>query len=292
MEKILVTGGTGLLGNKILTHYSEDYITVGTYNKIKPDFKNNLQLDIVNKKQVKNIEKIKPNIIIHTAGLTNVDYCEDHKEDAWKINVEGTKNILDISKKIGSKIVFISTDYVFDGKNGPYREEDQTNPINLYGKTKLEGERLVELSNLEYIIARTTVLYGWGKNKLNFVTWVINELKNGRKIKVVTDQYGTPTLADNMAEIIFKLILHDKQGTYNIVGSDLINRHQFTLEIEKTFGLAKGLIIPVISDELNQKAIRPKKGGLKTDKIENELNIKPLSIKDGLLIMKQQMTIK
>lgn len=108
----------------------------------------------------------------------------------------------------------------------------------------------------------------------------------------MTDQYGTPTLADNMVEIIFQLISHDKQGIYNVVGYDLINRYQFALEIVKIFGLNKDLIMPVITNELNQKAPRPKNGGLKTDKIENELNIKPLGIKDGLLIMKQQMTIK
>lgn len=292
MEKILITGGTGLLGNKMVNYRSEDYSIIGTYHKIKPDFINNIKFDMLNKKQLQIVEKIKPDIIIHTAGLTDVDYCEDHKKQAWKINVEGTKNILHLSKKIGSKIVFISTDYIFDGKNGPYKEDDKTNPINWYGKTKLEGEHLFESSDIEYIITRTTVLYGWNKYKFNFVTWIINELKNRKKINVVTDQYGTPTLADNMVEIIFQLISHDKQGIYNVVGYDLINRYQFALEIVKIFGLNKDLIMPVITNELNQKAPRPKNGGLKTDKIENELNIKPLGIKDGLLIMKQQMTIK
>jgi dTDP-4-dehydrorhamnose reductase len=292
MYKILVTGAAGLLGNKIVKLHSEDYTIIGAYNKNKPDFKNSVQLDILKKRQFSIIEKIKPDIIIHTAGITNVDYCEDHREDAWKINVEGTKNIIDISKKIGSKIIFISTDYIFDGKNGPYQEEDEPNPINWYGKTKLEAEKLVESSNLEYIITRTTVLYGLDKYKLNFVTWIINELKNGRKIRVVTDQYGTPTLADNMAEILLQLILKDKQGIYNVVGSDLINRYQFALEIEKFFNLTEGLIIPIKTDELNQKAPRPKKGGLKVNKIKSELNINPLGIKDGLLIIKKQMTIK
>ena len=292
MNKIIVTGGTGLLGNKIIKLQAEDYTFFGTYNKNKPDFKNAIPLDIVNKKKFSIIEKTQPEVIIHTAGITNVDYCENHRDESWKINVEGTKNIIEISEKIGSKIVFISTDYVFDGKKGPYKEDDETNPISWYGKTKLEAEKLIESSNLEYIIARTTVLYGWDKHKLNFVTWVIDELKNCREIKVVTDQYGTPTLTDNMAEIILQLILKNKQGIYNVVGPDLINRYQFALEIEKIFNLPKRFIIPVTSKELNQKAPRPKKGGLKVDKIKSELNIKPLGIKDGLLLMKRQMTIK
>ena len=292
MVKILVTGGTGLLGNKIVSLHSKEYTITGTYNKTKPDFKNAVRLDIVNKKQFKIIEKIKPDIIIHTAGLTNVDYCEDHRKEAWKINVEGTKNIIDISKKIGNKIVFISTDYIFDGKNGPYEEEDEPNPINWYGKTKLEGENSLKSSGMEYYIIRTTVLYGWNKYNLNFVTWAINELKNGRKIRVVTDQYGSPTLADDIAEIILKLIMLNKQGVYNVVGVDLVNRYDFALEIAKIFDLNSELIIPVTSEELNQKAPRPKKGGLKIDKIKKELNVRPIGIMDGLLRMKKQKMLE
>jgi len=286
MRNIIVTGAGGLLGDKIINLHPENYEILGGYYKNKPTIGNFFQMDITNKKQVELLKKLNPDIIIHTASLTNVDYCEDHKEEAWTVNVNGTKNILVISERIGNKIVFLSTDYVFDGKNGPYSEEDEPNPINYYGRTKLECEKLIESSGLEYIIVRTTVLYGWKENRLNFVTWVINELKNGRKIKVVKNQFGTPTLADNLAEAILKLILHKKEGIYNIAGSSLINRYDFALKIAEIFNLDQKLIIPITNKELNQKAPRPKRGGLKTDKIKSEMNVKLLTIEEGLHKMK------
>jgi len=292
MKKIVVIGADGLLGSKIINTHLKNYEIVGTYHKNKPVFEKTFQLDITNKKQVESLKKLNPDIIIHTASLTNVDYCEDNREEAWDVNVKGTENILEVSEKIRNKIIFLSTDYIFDGKNGPYSEGEELNPINYYGKTKLECEKLVKSSRLEYIIVRTTVLYGWGKNRLNFVTWVIDELKNGRKIKVVRDQYGTPTLADNLAEVILELILHDKRGIYNVAGSSLVNRYEFALKIADIFELNKGLITPVTSEELNQRAPRPKRGGLKIDKIKKEMRVKLLTIEEGLFEMKKQARIE
>lgn len=290
MEKILVTGGAGLLGSKLINLGPKDFETVACYNRNKPDFDNIREMDLTDRGRVfKVIEKEKPDIIIHTAALTNVDYCEEHEKEAWKINVEGTKNVVEAAKRVNAKMVYISTEYVFDGEHGPYSEDDETNPLGVYAKTKLKGEGEVKNSGLDYMIIRTTVLYGMDRYKQNFVTWVIENLKNDKDIKAVTDQYGSPSFADDVARIIIELIKNRKTGIYNVVGSDIVNRYEFALRIAKVFNLNTKFIKPVTTEESKQKSPRPKKAGLRTDKTQNELKIKPMGIEDGLLKMKEQM---
>ncbi|MCK4497212.1 MAG: dTDP-4-dehydrorhamnose reductase, partial [Candidatus Aenigmarchaeota archaeon] len=268
MEKILVTGGAGLLGSKLIKLGSKDFEIIACYNRNKPGFGNIQKMDVIDRERVLEVvEKEKPDTIVHTAALTNVDYCEDHGEDAWKINVEGTRNIIEAAKRVNTKIVYVSTEYVFDGEHGPYSEDDETSPLGIYAKTKLKGEEAVKDSGLDYMIIRTTVLYGIDKYKHNFVTWVIENLRNNEEIRVVTDQYGSPSFADGVARIIIELIKNRKRGIYNVVGSDMVNRYEFALKIARVFNLNPKLIKPVTTEELKQKSPRPKNAGLKTDKI-------------------------
>jgi len=239
------------------------------------------RIDITKKEIFTYIKKVNPDAVIHCAAFTNVDGCEIQKEKAWEVNVTGTENVAKACQNIGAKMIYVSTDFVFDGKKGMYKETDETNPINYYGKTKLEGEKRVQEICKNYVIARTSVLYGWHE-RLNFVTWVIEQLKNKNKINIVTDQYTSPTFADNLAEVLLEVAEKDIQGLYHVAGSERISRYDFALKIADRFDLDKSLITPILSKELNQKAERPKDSSLCVEKIKNKVDTKLLNIEEGL----------
>jgi len=287
-RRLLVTGASGLLGNKIVELAKNDY-TVILLHKTKPLHSNSLKLDIIDTIEVLNLfNKLKPAIVIHTASETNVDKCETEREHAWKTNVDGTRNIAVACGKVGAKLVYISTDYVFDGEKGNYTEQDKPNPINYYGVTKLEGEKQVTQNCQKYFILRTSVLYGWHPWKQNFATWIINQLKQNKKITVVKDHYNTPTLADNLAEITLEAIQKNLQGLYHASGSERVSRYAFAKQIAKAFNLDPNLIKPIKISQLTAWiAKRPKDSSLNTDKIQKKLKTKPLNIHEGLNKMKE-----
>jgi len=286
---VFITGSSGLLGNKLTEIAKRNYEVVPLYNtrKLHP---NSLKLDITNQKLVLSLfSKFKPNTIIHTASETNVDKCETHKEHAWKVNTEGTKNIALACKKTNTKLIYISSDYVFDGEKGLYTEKDKPNPINYYGVTKFEGENQVVQHCKNYSILRTSVLYGWHPWKQNFATWIINQLKQNKEITVVEDHYNTPTLADNLAKITIEVVQKDLQGLYHASGSERISRYQFAKQIAKAFNLDFNLIKPIKMNQLTAWiAKRPKDSSLNTDKIQKQLKTKPLNITEGLNRMKKE----
>ncbi|MFQ6119001.1 MAG: dTDP-4-dehydrorhamnose reductase [Methanosarcinales archaeon] len=283
MKRLLIIG-TGLLGQKIAE--ISEFETFSTYNKdpFKIEGCKSYRLDITDELETYSlIKKLDPDFIVHTAALTNVDFCEKQKEEAWNVNVKGTENVV---RACRSKLVYVSTDYVFDGEKGMYREEDEKNPVNYYGETKLEGENIVK--DLEdYIIVRPSVLYGVNPVKLNFATWVIHELEKGNKIKIVRDQFNSPTLANNLAELILELIERDERGTFHTAGSVRISRYEFAKKIAKIFDLDESLIESITSDELEWIAKRPKDSSLNVEKISKIK--KPLSIEESLEKMKEEL---
>jgi dTDP-4-dehydrorhamnose reductase len=289
-KKLLVTGASGLLGNKMVGLTKNDYKVIPIH-KTKPLHSNSLKLDITDAIEVLNLlGKLKPEAVIHTASETNVDKCETEKEQAWKTNAEGTRNIAEACQKVNAKLVYISTDYVFDGEKGLYNEEDKPNPVNYYGLTKLEGEKQVIKHCKNHAILRTSVLYGWHPWKQNFATWVINQLKQDREITVVDDHYNTPTLADNLAEMAIEAVQKDLRGVYHASGRERINRYEFTKQIAKTYNLNSDLVKPVKMSQLTAWiAKRPKDSSLNTDKIQKQLKTKPLNITEGLNKMKEEM---
>ncbi len=219
---ILVTG-SGLLGAEVIRTLGKEFEVVGTYNS-KPK-EGAVRLDITDRNSVFDaVEKSMPVAIIHTAALTDVDYCEDHREEAMAINALGTKNVADAARKFGAKLVYVSTDFVFDGKGSMYREDDPVNPISYYAYSKLLGEYYV-LGLDNYIIARTSVVYGNARR--NFVTWVRDSLKSGSTIKVVNDQFNTPTLSIDCAEAIRDLVKNCAWGIYHTAGSERVSRYEF-----------------------------------------------------------------
>ncbi len=287
-EKVLVTGGSGLLGGKLIPLLQDNCKTFATYNKHPIKLKNceSFNLDITNRKDTEQlITKLSPDVIIHTVALTNVDYCEANKKEAWNVNVEGTRNIVEASREVNSKLIYISTDYVFDGERGRYKEDDQTNPIDYYGETKLGGEKIVEELCEDYIIARTSVLYGW-HSKLNFVTWVIQELGQGHEISIVEDQFNSPTLADNLAELISDLMEGGENGIFHTAGRQRISRFGFTEKIAEIFNLDKNLINSISSDGLEWVAKRPTDSSLDVTKVSRVR--RPLNIDESLKLMKEK----
>ncbi len=290
MDKILVIGATGLLGNAVI-RLGKNYQIFKTYNTHEMHSPDVFKLDVTNREKVFHlIEKLKPDCVIDTHALNDVDYCETHPEDAWRINVEGTKNVAEACKRIGAKMVFLSTDYVFDGKKLKYTEKDKPNPLNYYAKTKLIAERVIDALDINYIIARSSILYGiGGLGKLNFVLWQINKLKNGEKVNIVTDQHNNPTLVDNLAEIIFSLYEKDSYGIFHVTGSTCLSRFDFAKIIASTFGLNGKLISPITTPELHQVAKRPERVNMITDKVKRVGGINPLDVFESLQIMKEQM---
>ena len=288
-KRLLITGANGLLGNKAVVLASRNYEVMPLHHA-KPLHDNSLEVDIVNKEQVLSIfRKLRPNAVIHAAAETNVDKCETQKERALNVNVKGTQNVAEACDEVGAKLVHISTDYVFDGEKGHYKEEDKPNPISYYGLTKLEGERQVVAHCRNYVILRTSVLYGWHPWKQNFATWVISQLRQNKEISVVEDHYNTPTLADNLAEMILQALQRDLKGLYHASGSERISRYEFAKKIAESFQLDSNLIKPAKMSQLAAWiAKRPRDSSLSTDKIRKQLRTRPLNITEGLNRMKTE----
>lgn len=285
-EKLLVTGASGLLGHKIIDLAKNSY-TIVPLHHTRPLHPNSLKLNITNLSETHTLfNKLKPNAVIHAASETNVDKCETEKEHAWKVNVEGTRNIALTCTKTNAKLVYISTDYVFDGEKGNYKEEDKPNPINYYGITKLEGEKQVTQHCKNYAILRTSVLYGLHPWKQNFATWTINQLRQNKEVAIVEDHYNTPTLVDNLAEMALEITEKNLQGLFHASGSERASRYEFVKQIAKTFNLNTHLIKPIKLNQLTTwTAKRPRDSSLNTNKIQKQLKTKPLNIVEGLNIM-------
>lgn len=290
MEKVLVTGSSGLLGSKIVEQAREHFKVVSAY-MTKPLFPDSVEMNIRDESEVLRVfGKFKPDVVVHTAAETNVDRCELNKEHALKVNADGTRNIAKICNRIGAKIVYVSTDYVFGGEKGLYTEEDEPNPANYYGVTKLEGERYVTEACEDYVIARTSVLYGWHPWKPNFVKWMIESLREAKQISVVNDHYNSPTFAGNLAEVMLEIVDRDLKGLYHTAGRERISRFEFALKIAEIFDLDSSLIKPVKMSELKVwVARRPRDSSLCVDKIKKEVKTKLLNVKEGLRKMEEEL---
>jgi len=294
--KILITGAGGLLGTKLCeTAVNRGHEVYSIFRTHAPLYGKPLQIDITNMVAVeKAFTRIKPDAVVHTAALTDVDECEIKKELAWKINVDGTENIVNACKSHDSFLVYISTDYVFDGKNGMYKEVDTPSPINYYGLTKLEGEKKVETMIDNFCIARTSVIYGAtsAAGKVNFALWLIEKLISGDNVKIVTDQWNSPTLNTNLANMILEIAERGISGVYHLAGATRISRYNFAKLIAKHFNLNEQLITPATSDQIKLLARRPKDSSLNVQKAQQMLKNKPLEIEESIRKMKNEMVIR
>lgn len=287
MRKTLIIGASGLIGGYLYKHISLESKAFGTFQNYRLD--NLIHLDITQKDAVKRtILDLKPNFVFLPAAFTNVDLCEEQKDKCWQINVKGVDNFTSALKDTNIKLIYFSTDYIFNGQNGPYNESSPPDPLSVYGKSKLEGENIIKDNLNNFLIIRTTCVYGWDVQQKNFASRLIKKLNNKEIVKVPTDQVTTPTYAGNLTRIAYRLVKEDKTGIYNVSSSSLISRFNFALLIAEVFGLDREFIRAVKTKDMGQKATRPLNGGLKTDKIKKELGIEIPSAKDELLLMKTE----
>jgi dTDP-4-dehydrorhamnose reductase len=223
--------------------------------------------------------------------LTDVDKCELNKELAWKINVEGTKNIVEAANNTDSFLIYVSTDYVFNGEKGNYNESDEPAPINYYGLTKLKAEELVK-TRAEYFIARPSVIYGStpAAGKVNFALWLIETLQKGEHVKIITDQWNTPTLNTNLAEMTLEIVERRLAGTFHLCGATRLNRFEFAQQIAKEFDLDKSLIDSALSSQFTWPAKRPMDSSLDTTKAQKTLKNKPLDMNEALKQLKLEIS--
>ncbi len=297
LVKILLIGANGFLGTNIIQLINLNDLFKQKFSIIAADTNRTnisenidyFNIDITDANDViKKIKFIFPDIVLLSAALTNVDQNEIDKELATKINTQGPINVLNACKNVDSKLLFMSTDFIFDGlrNEGGYTENDIPNPLCHYGKTKLDAEKAIIHSDIDFLICRTAVLYGWNKNKLNFITWVLKSLKENKKISITTDQINNATYVPNLSEILLKLIEKDAKGIYHTAGEGGLTRYEMALKCAEVFDYEKKFISPI--EELKQNAHRPKNAELDISKLKKFLGseLKILSLEEGLKLMK------
>ena len=296
MKKILIIGANGFLGTNLVNLRENKKFLEQEFYLITADILNNniapdlpfYSIDITDsEKTIKKVIKISPDIVILTAAMTNVDKCEEDRKLTSKINVEGAKNVARACLKANSKLILMSTDFVYDGtKNGLYNEKDIPNPLSHYGLTKYKAELAVINSQVDHLICRTAVLYGWNPEKKNFITWTLDKLWKNEKISITTTQINNATFVRNLAKIILKLIEKDATGIYHTAGAGPLSRYQMAIKCAEIFNYDKNLITPV--DVLKQKAKRPNNAGLDISKLKQLLGteLKIYSLEEGLKYMK------
>jgi len=294
--KLLITGASGLFGSKLaemaMTKGCEVY---SGYNQEEPAFGTPIQFDIVNENRVKEVfKKLNPTVVVHAASLTDVDKCETNRALAWKINVEGTKHIAIATKASYAFLVYISTDYIFNGEAGQYKETDSPDPINYYGLTKLRAEEIVKDLMNDYCIARPSVIYGSHAtaDKINFALWVLNKLNRNEHAKVVANQWNSPTLNTSLAAMTLEIIKRKLTGLFHLSGATRISRYEFAKLIAQTFNLNEDLIVPSTLSEFSWAAKRPTDSSLNTSKAQQTLRTKPLYIHEALEQFKLELTQK
>lgn len=291
--KVLITGATGLLGKSLIQRSRKDHSIFGIY--VGGYFMHdsaNLEYhiaDIQNTALLKEVvDPIDIDVVIHTAGIADVDACERDYEAAYQSNVIGSKNVIELCRKKGARLVYISTNAVFDGEKAPYSEDDRVNPINRYGAMKLECENMVARALKDSLIVRPILMYGWNheSERKNLVTALLDKLGSGHTVNIVNDIYDNPLCAYSCAEAMWTLIEKGLNGIYHIAGRDIVSRYEYALTIADVFGLDQSLIKPVDSSFFPNIAPRPKNTSYKTTKLERDIGFVPLGLREGLLSMK------
>lgn len=277
-KTILLTGANGQLGRSLYQELAPYYKVIPLTHKrpFSLDYFQNsaIELDISNYSSLKKVyDSISPDIIINSAAYTNVDLCEEKRQDARNVNVGGVENLLKAAGK-DTFFIQISTDYVFDGNEGGYSEEDPTYPLSYYGKSKLEAENILRGSNHRWLILRPNVLYGNNLNsKASFVSWVVNSLKSKKDVNVVTDQKNNPSWTTAVSQAIRHCIIMGAEGLFHYGSDDVLSRFEFAHLIAEVFDLDANYIHKTTTSNLNQNAPRPKNSSLNVSKIIRETGV-------------------
>ncbi|MHA1733717.1 MAG: dTDP-4-dehydrorhamnose reductase [Promethearchaeota archaeon] len=292
MLRVCVVGANGFLGLKFLERYQDEFDLVacdldGSFVPGRVPFE---QLDLTKPAEVSSVlEGVNPDVVLLTAAMTDVDGCERNPELAFQVNRDGPAAVARACRKLNARLVFLSTDFVFDGEKGEqYVEEDVPNPVSVYGRTKLEAEEAIRDSGCDALVCRTSVLYGWqhpGQNQ-NFASWLVSKLGGGETVRIVTTQYNTPTFGDNLAECLGRMVNFTGQHTYHTVGSSCVSRYEFALELAGAFGFPRENVVPI--DEFPQDARRPAYGCLSNAKASRDFGVHFSTVLEGFEAMRGQ----
>lgn len=291
--KVLVTGAGGLLGSAVASLASERHQVYAAFSQHSAAIGTPVRLDLLDGEGLSNaVSNAKPDAIVHSAAMTDVDKCEREHKRAEMINVEGTRLLSEAAKKAGAYFLYISTDYVFDGQRGMYNERDAANPINFYGLTKFRGEQLVEVSGADFCIARTSTIYGVrpAAEKVNFALWLVENLRKRERVHVLEDQYVSPTLNTSLARMLLEAAERRLPGTFHMSGASRVSRYEFAKAIAEAFGLDSSLIAPTRMSEMKWLARRPRDSSLDVSKAASALKEKPIQLPEAMLRLKQAMT--
>ena len=251
-------------------------------------------LDLESRESILNsMDTAKPDIVVHCAALTDVDRCERDRELTRRVNVEGTRLLADASRRMDAHFVFVSTDYVFDGEKGSYTEEDKPHPINFYGFSKWLGERAVAELCSEHLIARSSVIYGAqpSTGKTNFALWLLQNLRQGTEVSVLCDQFVSPTLNVNLAQMLLEACERRLTGVVHLAGATRTSRYEFAVRLAEVFNLDKDLIREAEMGEMRWAARRPKDSSLVVSKAHATLEAKPMNLNEALTLLRKEIRL-
>jgi dTDP-4-dehydrorhamnose reductase len=288
--KVIITGASGLFGSclaeqalkggfEVYSSYYQHLVSIG-----RP-----FKLNVSNSEAVmNNFSRIRPDVVVHAAALTDVDLCERDKIFAYLTNVDGTRNIIEACRRFGAYLVYMSTDYVFQGDKGMYKEDDLCGPVDYYGYSKLEGERLVKSSGLDSLVVRASVIYGSrpAQGKINFALWALEKLRKEETIHILDDQFVSPTLNSSLAEMVLEAVTRWFTGVYHMAGATRQSRYEFVIKLAEIFDLDRMLIRPAKMNEMNWFARRPNDSSLDVSKATSQLRHKPLNIDEAVRRLK------
>lgn len=288
-RKILITGTNGLLGSKLvrlLTKNSMDFLATsrGANRFTSLDFPYR-ELDIVNETEVYSVvSDYRPDVIINCAAYTQVDACEDDRENCYALNVRAVRNLARSAEEFHSHLIHLSTDFIFNGHDGPYREDAKADPLGYYGQTKLQSEELLSKSSCPYTILRTSIVYGFEPHisRNNMILWLRQSFRDKKAVNIVDDQYRCITWAEDLAELCLAVAQSDKTGIYNATGKEYMSMLELAHRMADYYGASRELINPIKTKDLGQKANRPPKTEMIIDKAQKDLNYTPHSLEEAL----------
>ena len=277
--KFLVTGSAGLIGRQVVKDLSETHEVFSCYNKSKPEHGNIIKMDLLNHEMISNVmSEKKPDVVIHLGAMTAVDLCDAQQDNALKINSQATEILAKECSKINSFMVYVSTDYVFNGNSGLYKENDATNPLGFYGKSKLLGEKSIQNFSSNWCIARTSTPFGLHPTKKSFPIWVIENLQKQKQIDVLTDQFTSPTYVPSLSRMLIEISERHLTGIIHVAGASKISRYEMASLVSDKLGLDGKLLREISINDIKWEAQRPKDSSLNVSKAISILNQKPQKI--------------
>lgn len=295
MSRVLVTGALGLLGLKIAQLFAKDpaHELLATFTNSKENWTFGIPAELASVADFGAVAALfssfKPEVVINCAAYSKVDQAEFERAQAYQVNAESVGFLAQEVKRLGSLLVHFSTDYIFDGKAGPYSEEARPNPLGYYAKSKYWGEEKVVRVGCRHLVVRTNVLFGVHElaSKPNFFMWLVGELSQNRPVKIVSDQYNNPTLADNLATLVKEAVEKNVEGILNLAGKTYLSRYDFAMRIARFFGYDHELITPIDTASLKQPAPRPLLGGVRTEKAQSVLKTPFYTVEESLAFLKK-----